>query len=378
MVLAFASGYLTKSWYFVKTNNKRAGRSFFDVCSMKPRAVPSLLSNPDRHQLKLLRIVLAVLFVFSVLIGSLNVLLFNAYQVAAFNFISALAGAAIFGYLHHSRNLTIASWLVIAAILFNLTAFMLAAKGAAYSIIWLTVLPPLAFFLLGRRAGSWVTAGVFLTTLALLVFFQSQLPTLKFSTGAILNIAEVFIILWLLFRFYEGSRQAALQELKRLSVIDKLTGLHNRAKLDDLLETHIHLAARSSLPLVVMLIDIDHFKQVNDQHGHLRGDEILQQVATALTSRIRATDQLGRWGGEEFLLLCPDTALQDGIQLADSLRLFISESIAIQGKPLTLSFGVTVVRQHSSANEVIRQADAALYAAKGAGRNSVSYYQAVS
>lgn len=78
------------------------------------------------------------------------------------------------------------------------------------------------------------------------------------------------------------------------------------------------------------------------------------------------------------MLLYPDTALQDGIQLADSLRLFISESIAIQGKPLTLSFGVTEVRQHSSANEVIRKADAALYAAKGAGRNSVSYYQAVS
>lgn len=345
---------------------------------MESKAVPSLLTNPDRHQLKLLRIVLGVLFVFSVLIGSLNVLLFNAYQVACFNFISALAGVAIFGYLHRSRNLTIASWLVIAAILFNLTAFMLAAQGAAYSIIWLTVLPPLAFFLLGRAAGSWVTAVAFLSTLALLVFFQSQLPTLKFSTGAILNIAEVFIILWLLFRFYEGSRQAAIQELKRLSVTDKLTGIHNRSKLDDLLATHIHFAARSSLPLVVMLIDIDHFKQVNDQHGHLRGDEILQQVATALTSRIRVTDQLGRWGGEEFLLLCPDTALQDGIQLADSLRLSISESISIQGKPLTLSFGVTEVRQHSSANEVIRQADEALYAAKGAGRNSVSYYRAVS
>lgn len=341
---------------------------------MGSKAVPPLLTKPDRHQLKLLRIVLVVLCIFSLLIGSINVLLFNAYLVAAFNFISALACVAIFGYLQRSLNLTLASWFLIAAVILNLAAFMLAAKGAAYSIIWLTVLPPLAFFLLGRIAGSWVTALAFLTTLGLLLFFQSDLPVLAFSTGAILNIAEVFIILWLLFRFYEGSRQAAFKELHRLSVMDKLTGLHNRSSLDDLLEMHMQLAERTALPLTVMLIDIDHFKQVNDQHGHLRGDAILQQVATALTSRIRTTDKLGRWGGEEFLLLCPNTCLQDGIQLADSLRLFISDSIAIEGKPLTLSFGLTEVRKHSSANEVVRQADEALYAAKDAGRNSVRVY----
>lgn len=332
------------------------------------------LTNPDRHQRKLLRIVLVVIFIFSLLIGSLNVVLFSAYQIAAFNFTSAAASVAIWFYFQFSRNLKAASWLVVAAIVFNLGAFMLAAKGAAYSIIWLTVLPPLAFFLLGRRAGSWVTAIAFVVTLSLLVFFQSQLPTLKFSTGAILNIAEVFIILWLLFRFYEGSRQAAFQELKRLSVIDKLTGIHNRSRLDDLLESHIHLAARTSLPLVVILIDIDHFKQVNDRYGHLRGDAVLLQVATALKSRVRVTDELGRWGGEEFLLLCPDTSLQEGTQLAESLRQYIAGNINIDGEALTLSFGLTEVRQQISANEAIRQADEALYAAKDSGRNRVMVF----
>lgn len=338
---------------------------------MDSTSVTRSLTNPDRHQRKLLRIVLVVIAVFSGFIGVLNVVLFSEYQLAIFNFTSALASVAIWFYFQLARNLKSASWFVIVAVLFNLSAFILSTKGAAYSVIWLTVLPPLAFFLLGRKSGSWVTGIVFIATISLLVFFKAELPSLVLSTGAILNIAEVFLILWLLFRFYEGSRQAAFQELHRLSVIDKLTGIHNRASLDSLLEAHIQLAARTSLPLVVMLIDIDHFKQVNDYYGHLKGDMILQQVAAALKSRVRATDDLGRWGGEEFLLMCPDTELEDGIQLAESLRQHTVSTININGEALTLSFGITAIFEHMSANEAIRQADEALYAAKNTGRNRV-------
>lgn len=334
----------------------------------------SSLIKPDRHQRKLLRIVLVVMFVFSVLIGSLNVVFFNAYLIAAFNFISVVASVGIWGYFQLTRRLKVASWLLIIAVILNLSAFILSAKGAAYSIIWITVLPPLAFFLLGRRAGSWVTGIVFTTAIGFLILFMPELPTLSFSTGAVLNITEVSIILWLLFRFYEGSRQSAFQELERLSMIDKLTDIYNRSKLDDLLEANIQLAARTSLPLVVMLIDIDHFKRVNDRHGHLQGDAVLQQVASALKARIRSTDEVGRWGGEEFLLLCPGTSLQDGMQFAESLRLQIAKNIKIDGEAITLSFGLTEIRQLISPTEAIRQTDEALYVAKNSGRNRIVVY----
>lgn len=327
--------------------------------------------DPKRHQRTLLRIVLVVMLVFSILIGSLNVFLFQAYQVAAFNFISAAASVMIWFYYQATRNLKLASWLLTFAVIFNLSAFIGSAKGTAYSIIWVTVLPPLAFFLLGRRAGSWVTGIAFVATIIFLVINLPDLPVLAFSTGTILNIAEVLIILWLIFRFYEGSRQSAYQELERLSVVDKLTGLYNRAKLDDLLEANIQLSARTSLPMVVMLLDIDHFKRVNDQYGHVEGDAVLQQVAVALSQRVRSTDVLGRWGGEEFLLICPATSTSEGLQLAEMLRQNVSDDVKLVTGPLTVSIGVTEVRGQIQPNDVIRQADAALYTAKNSGRDQV-------
>ncbi|MCH8500820.1 MAG: GGDEF domain-containing protein [Aliidiomarina sp.] len=330
--------------------------------------------DPKRHQRTLLRIVLVVMFVFSVLIGSLNVFLFQAYQVGTYNFISAAASVIIWFYYQATRNLKFASWLLTFAVIFNLSAFIVSAKGAAYSIIWVTVLPPLAFFLLGRRAGSWVTGIAFVATIAFLIINLPDLPVLAFTTGTILNITEVLIILWLIFRFYEGSRQSAYQELERLSVVDKLTGLYNRAKLDDLLEANIHLSSRTSLPLVVMLLDIDHFKRINDQYGHVEGDAVLQQVAVTLSKRVRSTDVLGRWGGEEFLLICPATRLSEGLQLADMLRQHVADDIKRATDPLTLSIGVTEVCRQIQPNDVIRQADSALYKAKNSGRNRVVHF----
>lgn len=331
--------------------------------------------DADRHQRKLLRIVLAVLFVFSLLIGGLNIVYFSSYQVASFNFISATSSMLIGFYFHRCQNLKLASWLLIATVLFNLSFFIVSAKAAAYSVIWITVLPPLAFFLLGRRAGSWVTGIAFAAVIGYLIYFLPELPALRLSIGAILNISEVLIILWLLFRFYESSRQAAFAELGRLSMVDKLTGVYNRSKLDDLLEYHIQLTSRALQPLVVALIDIDHFKQVNDHYGHLQGDAVLQQVAGALNSRLRATDGFGRWGGEEFLLICPNTTLAEGLNLAEALRSHIEQSVKLDGQPVTLSVGVTAVSATTTPADVIRYADAALYQAKNSGRNCVVAYQ---
>ncbi|RUO20206.1 GGDEF domain-containing protein [Aliidiomarina haloalkalitolerans] len=332
------------------------------------------LVNSERHQRKLLRIVLVVLFIFSCVIGSLNVFAFGAYQIASFNFISAVASVGIWFYFRRTTNLVVASWLLITAVLFNLAAFMGTSKGAAYSIIWITVLPPLAFFLLGRRAGSWVTGIAFVATVAFIVFHLRPLSDVNFTTGAILNIAEVLLVLWLLFRFYEGSRSDAYRELERLSVVDKLTGIHNRSKLDQLLAAHIQLAARTDMPLSVILIDIDHFKRVNDHYGHLFGDVVLQQFVESICGAVRQTDEFGRWGGEEFLLLCPATSIQDAEALANKLRQIVSASVHTDNGSITFSAGVTSVRSLVPSSNVIREADHALYAAKNAGRNRVVCY----
>ncbi|MCB4361795.1 diguanylate cyclase [Quatrionicoccus australiensis] len=161
------------------------------------------------------------------------------------------------------------------------------------------------------------------------------------------------------------------RELVRLSVTDRLTGLFNRSKLDQTFDVEIHRALRFGHPFSVIMLDIDHFKQVNDQHGHQVGDQVLVDVARLLAARRRETDILGRWGGEEFMLICPHTDVSGACILAESLRqAFVANSFA-KDLQLTASFGVSAFLSGDKATDIVGRADAALYRAKHLGRNRV-------
>ena len=133
-------------------------------------------------------------------------------------------------------------------------------------------------------------------------------------------------------------------------------------------------AQRSSIPCSVAIIDLDYFKVINDRCGHPAGDEALRTFAISVFANIRAIDKLGRYGGEEFLLILPNTASGQAVRIVDRLRSIISEVdwTAIAGElNLTMSAGVCSVRQADSAEDILARVDAALYRAKDAGRNRV-------
>jgi diguanylate cyclase (GGDEF)-like protein len=160
---------------------------------------------------------------------------------------------------------------------------------------------------------------------------------------------------------------------------DGLTGLYNRRYLVDALERETARAKRSGNPLSFVLLDIDHFKDVNDRYGHPAGDEVLVQLARLLTSNARGSDIICRYGGEEFLLVLPDTSLDLAVKFADVLRSkceafgFKAADSAIH---ITLSFGVATLPDHGSAwEEVVARSDVALYQSKGNGRNRVTAWQ---
>jgi len=167
--------------------------------------------------------------------------------------------------------------------------------------------------------------------------------------------------------------EAAHREMQRLAITDPLTGLFNRIKTNEVLDTEIQRQGRNTSPLAVIIIDIDDFKPVNDQYGHNKGDQVLVKFAEVLEGRCRKTDCLGRWGGEEFLVVCPDTELACAQQLAESLRLTIDEHDFELDAPLTASFGIACYQPDDSREALIERADNALYAAKEAGRNRVKY-----
>jgi len=160
------------------------------------------------------------------------------------------------------------------------------------------------------------------------------------------------------------------EKLRRLATIDELTGVLNRRGLEQSLAD---LEDKAS-GMTMILLDVDHFKRINDRHGHDCGDEVLRRIAAVVSANLRGSDIFGRWGGEEFLIACQGTRIRDAARLAEKLRERVQHSeIGNSGGRVTVtaSFGVALAPPGGSAAEALKRADAALYRAKEAGRNHV-------
>ena len=184
-------------------------------------------------------------------------------------------------------------------------------------------------------------------------------------------LALLVILSFLLYRYYLLKKYNS--QLEILSITDKLTQIYNRVKLDEILDQQEALYKRYQQVFSVMIIDVDLFKQVNDQFGHQIGDKVLIEFSRILKENIRTTDILGRWGGEEFMLISPKTNLSNASLLAEKLRELIQDHSFSTIGPLTASFGLSERNDSQNTNliDLVSQADKALYLAKDQGRNRV-------
>lgn len=186
----------------------------------------------------------------------------------------------------------------------------------------------------------------------------------------------VFVIISLIFPAIIGYRLIENDEklnakIKRLSEEDYLTGLYNRRKIHEIIETEIIRSKRYNSAFSVILIDIDDFKIVNDTFGHNTGDKVLVQFSGTLKHTIRESDIASRWGGEEFLVIMPETTIDGASALAEKLRSNIENCDFKNIGNITASFGVTGIRHGDNVQSLIHRADEALYSAKEAGKNTV-------
>lgn len=165
--------------------------------------------------------------------------------------------------------------------------------------------------------------------------------------------------------------QVLRQTVIRLSQEDYLTSLYNRRRIAELLEDEIQRATRYKTSFCVILADVDHFKIVNDRFGHQTGDRVLTKIAEAIRSSVRATDSVGRWGGEEFVIISPETGIDGGFLLAEKIRVRLNSVEFAEIDHATASFGVTAFADGDDIQDVIARADAGLYTAKQGGRNRV-------
>lgn len=177
-------------------------------------------------------------------------------------------------------------------------------------------------------------------------------------------------------KFIEGGNLEALyhEEIHRLAVTDGLTQIANKRYLTDFLEREIARATRHARPLSLALLDVDHFKKLNDRCGHLFGDRVLQGIAASIARQVRRDELVARYGGEEFAVVLPETSLEEATAFADRIRSAVeAEPFDHEGSCVhaTVSIGVAALRADETMASLIGRADAAMYRAKNEGRNRV-------
>ncbi|MEM9069039.1 MAG: GGDEF domain-containing protein [Myxococcota bacterium] len=181
-----------------------------------------------------------------------------------------------------------------------------------------------------------------------------------------------------IFKFLSGSDMEAQyhETIYKMTIVDGLTGVNNKRFLIETLEREIPRARRHERPLTLVMFDIDHFKHINDTYGHLAGDYVLKEMAQLVKGRLRPDDVLGRYGGEEFAVVLPETDVRGGAAIAEELRAmceghpFMFEQERIQ---VTVSFGVAQIYEGMDVLAFIKAADEKLYESKREGRNTVRF-----
>lgn len=185
------------------------------------------------------------------------------------------------------------------------------------------------------------------------------------------NIATCFITLGLLAHYYAQTVAEAERRLHTMATTDALTGLLNRRRMLEIADYELARNSRTPQPLSMLVGDIDYFKEVNDSHGHARGDAVLKAIARLLQDMVRREDSVARWGGEEFLLLLPGTPAAEAAVIADRIRAAVATG-DLRGttrQPVTMTFGVSQWRPGETVDDCIARADRALYRGKKAGRD---------
>ena len=199
---------------------------------------------------------------------------------------------------------------------------------------------------------------------------DSQITECALRDGDLLKIGNA------IFKFLVGGNVESSyhEEIYRMTIIDGLTQAYNKRFFIENLEKEIPRCTRHQRPLSLLMFDIDHFKKINDEHGHLTGDFVLREMARRIRTRVRKEEVFARYGGEEFALTLPETAREAAMKVAEDIRkLVANESFEFEGDriPVTISVGVATIVNEVAPDAFIKTADENLYKAKKSGRNKV-------
>ena len=232
-----------------------------------------------------------------------------------------------------------------------------------FGALWCYPTVLLFAFALSRRMANVCSILVLLIVTALVYYYIDLAYTIRFFVTLTLTIILANIVLSIIGDLH--------RRLIDQTIVDPLTGVFNRRHMERCLGDAIERQRRDSAVASLLLIDVDHFKRINDRFGHAKGDSVLQGIVSLIGKRARKLDLLFRIGGEEFMLLLPGTQETDAAAVAEQLRASIADSGLLDGRQVTVSIGVGELQPGESPDSWMKHADDAMYAAKKAGRNRV-------
>ena len=331
------------------------------------------------HKIKYIYIATRVLSVLMLTFSTINFFYTNNYYIAiveAFIFI-----VNIYAMYMINKSFEKASLIFTVSLLIIIISICYLTPLGFYGLVWAIIIPINSFFLLDKRKAMLVSGVLFIWLAFFLLYITGDVLHLRVA----INLLLAYIVTTAISYMYEKINHdlhtegkvlshrlnAKNKMLEYLSTTDALTKLFNRAKIDEIIDYEIIRARRYGEPLSFVLIDIDYFKQVNDTHGHKAGDCILIEFSQLLQEHTRDSDFPSRWGGEEFLVVLPNTSLENAAIFANTFRKNIENNNFSYTFSNTCSIGVSTLRDDDMPNTLLERADRALYVAKDSGRNKV-------
>jgi len=305
--------------------------------------------------------VLVLLTIFAV-----NNLLQGRFDIGLFILFAQALLLVVLLALRRGKPLPVSFGVVVVVLL--IAVLVAVVRQGILGALWGYPLVFICHFMLSRRLALLFSLGILvILTLFVAYWVSPELSTRVFAT-LLLTIIMINIVLNVL-----GELQEALM---RQALTDPLTGAFNRRRMGQTLKQVVEQGRRRAPNNAMLMIDIDHFKAINDRLGHEAGDRVLQQMVTVINGRKRIVDQLFRIGGEEFIILLMDTNTTEAVALADDLRLRIEQAPLLQDQKVTVSVGICAQRAGQSVDDWIKCADTAMYRAKNNGRNRVEILEA--
>lgn len=307
--------------------------------------------------------------------------------VLSFGCLMGLAIALALGFAKNTPRGSVIVREVIAFTALILSLLITVRSGGVSSplIFWIVIGPILAIISSGRKAGLEWTA---INLAAILVISAAEDLGFKFNpiiqnldTVYFISSMTLILVLIAIVLIFESMSRRLIKKLKEtndqnieLATLDSLTSVYNRREIIRLLELEITKATRKQTALTLALIDIDDFKIINDSYGHNIGDDVLITMSKTLNMTKRKMDHFGRLGGEEFVLIMPDTIPDDSIGLIERLHEEVKKASHAEGRAITLSIGICKFENGMTCHDMIEHADQAMYRAKSQGKNQVQFY----